>query len=132
MQTLCKVCETKKTPAHTKVYSNKWFVKKCFMPHSKRWALIEHFCWDNTLTFLRKLKRNNLDFGLNFWAVKAHTKLRCVVTNVKTGWRFHTHTHTHTHTHIYIYIYNVIRGSLNKFSDFFRMCTFIDSTHMKL
>ena len=25
-----------------------------------------------------------------------------------------------------------IRGSLNKFPDFFRMCTFIDSTHMKL
>ena len=30
---------------------------------------------------------------------------------------------------IYIYIY--IRGSLNKFLDFFRMGTFIDSTHMK-
>ena len=29
-----------------------------------------------------------------------------------------------------IYIY--IRGSLNKFPDFFRMSTFIDSTHMKL
>ena len=25
-----------------------------------------------------------------------------------------------------------IRGSLNKFPDFFRMGTFIDSTHMKL
>ena len=25
-----------------------------------------------------------------------------------------------------------IRGSLNKFPDFFRMDTFIDSTHMKL
>ena len=25
-----------------------------------------------------------------------------------------------------------IRGSLNKFADFFRMGTFIDSTHMKL
>ena len=31
---------------------------------------------------------------------------------------------------IYIYIY--IRGSLNKVQDFFRMGTFIDSTHMKL
>ena len=31
---------------------------------------------------------------------------------------------------IYIYIY--IGGSLNKFPDFFRMGTFIDSTHMKL
>ena len=31
---------------------------------------------------------------------------------------------------IYIYIY--IRGSLNKFSDFFRIGTFIDSTHMKI
>ena len=30
------------------------------------------------------------------------------------------------HTHIYV------RGSLNKFPDFFRMGTFIDSTHMKL
>ena len=29
-----------------------------------------------------------------------------------------------------IYIY--IRGSLNKFPDFFPMGTFIDSTHMKL
>ena len=26
----------------------------------------------------------------------------------------------------------LIRGSLNKFPDFFRMGTFIDSTHMKL
>ena len=25
-----------------------------------------------------------------------------------------------------------IRGSFNKFPDFFRMATFIDSTHMKL
>ena len=25
-----------------------------------------------------------------------------------------------------------IQGSLNKFPDFFRMATFIDSTHMKL
>ena len=31
-----------------------------------------------------------------------------------------------TYTHIHI------RGSLNKFPDFFRMGTFIDSTHMKL
>ena len=31
---------------------------------------------------------------------------------------------------VYIYIY--IRGSFNKFPDFFRMGTFIDSTHMKL
>ena len=29
------------------------------------------------------------------------------------------------------YMFN-IRGSLNKFPDFFRMGTFIDSTHMKL
>ena len=34
------------------------------------------------------------------------------------------------YTYIYIYIY--IYGSLNKFPDFFRMGTFIDSTHMKL
>ena len=33
---------------------------------------------------------------------------------------------------IYIYIYIYIRGSLNKFPDFFRIDTFIDSTHMKL
>ena len=48
-----------------------------------------------------------------------------------------THTHTHTHTHhilynIYIHTYIYIRGSLNKFQTFFRMDTFIDSTHMKL
>ena len=31
------------------------------------------------------------------------------------------------------YWYNIdIRGSLNKFPDFFRVSTFIDSTHMKL
>ena len=29
-------------------------------------------------------------------------------------------------------ITNQLRGSLNKFPDFFRMGTFIDSTHMKL
>ena len=29
-------------------------------------------------------------------------------------------------------VYILIRGSLNKFPDFFRMGTFIDSTHMKL
>ena len=34
--------------------------------------------------------------------------------------------------YIYIYIYIYIRGSLNKFLEFFRMGTFIDSTHMKL
>ena len=33
-------------------------------------------------------------------------------------------------SHIYLSIY--IRGSVNKFPDFFRMGTFIDSTHMKL
>ena len=37
---------------------------------------------------------------------------------------------------IYIYIYTLdalnIRGSLNKFPEFFRMDTFIDSTHMEL
>ena len=31
-----------------------------------------------------------------------------------------------------MYIDLYIRGSLNKFPDFFRMATFIDSTHMKL
>ena len=34
--------------------------------------------------------------------------------------------------YIYIYIYIHTQGSLNKFPDFFRMGTFIDSTHMKL
>ena len=34
--------------------------------------------------------------------------------------------------HIYIYIYIYIRGSLKKFSDIFRMGTFVDSTRMKL
>ena len=35
------------------------------------------------------------------------------------------------HVYLYIYIYTNIRGPLNKFPDFFRMGTFIDSTHMK-
>ena len=34
--------------------------------------------------------------------------------------------------YIYIYIYIYIRGLLNKFADFIRMGTFIDSTHVKL
>ena len=34
--------------------------------------------------------------------------------------------------HRYICIHIYIRGSLNEFPDFFRMDTFIDSTHMKL
>ena len=34
--------------------------------------------------------------------------------------------------YIYIYIYIYIQESLNKFPDFFRIGTFIDSTHMKL
>ena len=38
--------------------------------------------------------------------------------------------HAYLHTYVYIYIY--IRGSLNKFPDFFRIGAFIDSTHMKL
>ena len=38
--------------------------------------------------------------------------------------------YVYKYVHIYIYIY--IRGSLNKFPDFFRMGTFIDSTHLKL
>ena len=33
---------------------------------------------------------------------------------------------------IYVYKYVCVRGSLNKFPDFFRMGTFIDSAHMKL
>ena len=37
-----------------------------------------------------------------------------------------------TFIYIYIYIYIYIRGSLNKFKDFFRIGTFIDSTNMKL
>ena len=34
--------------------------------------------------------------------------------------------------YIYIYIYIYIREAYDKFPDFFRMSTFIDSTHMKL
>ena len=49
----------------------------------------------------------------------------------------HTRPHTHVHTYKIQYIYNIdtyiyIQGSLNKFPNFFRMGTFIDSTHMKL
>ena len=36
------------------------------------------------------------------------------------------------YTPIYIHISNNIRRSLNKFPDFFRVGTFIDSSHMKL
>ena len=34
--------------------------------------------------------------------------------------------------YIYIYIYIYIRGAYDKFPYFFRLGTFIDSTHMKL
>ena len=33
---------------------------------------------------------------------------------------------------LYIYIYIYIRGAYDKFPDFFRMGTFIESTHVKL
>ena len=43
---------------------------------------------------------------------------------------------TNSYTCLYIHTYALtnlyIRGSLNKFPDFFPMGTFIDSTHMKL
>ena len=35
-------------------------------------------------------------------------------------------------TYMCVCVYIYIRGSLNKFPDFFCMGTFIDSTHMKL
>ena len=34
--------------------------------------------------------------------------------------------------YIFIYIFSYIQGAHNKFPYFFRMGTFIDSTHMKL
>ena len=37
-----------------------------------------------------------------------------------------------SHIYIYIYIYIYTQGAYNKVPDFFRMATFIDSTHMKL
>ena len=40
--------------------------------------------------------------------------------------------HRHSVLKSYGSIYGKIRGSLNKFPDFFRLGTFIDSTHMKL
>ena len=40
------------------------------------------------------------------------------------------YTYIHTYAHTYIYIY--IQGAHNMFPDFFRMGTFIDSTHIKL
>ena len=33
---------------------------------------------------------------------------------------------------LFIYIYIYIQGAYDRFQDFFRMGTFIDSTHMKL
>ena len=38
--------------------------------------------------------------------------------------------HLFIHVYMYIYIYIYIRGSLNKFPDFFHMGTFIDSTQV--
>ena len=41
-------------------------------------------------------------------------------------------TYKYSYIHRYIHRFLNIQGSLNKFPDFFRMGTFIDSTHMKL
>ena len=51
-----------------------------------------------------------------------------------TDWQWHLKLETPPINYIYIYIYIYIytRGSLNKFPSFFRMGTFIDTTHMKL
>ena len=51
--------------------------------------------------------------------------MKCAPYLTQTHTQIHRQTDTHTHTHKHIYIY--IRGSLNKFPDFFRMGTFIDS-----
>ena len=40
--------------------------------------------------------------------------------------------YTYIYIYIYIYILIMMRGSLNNFTAFFRMGTFIDSTQMKL
>ena len=38
----------------------------------------------------------------------------------------------HYNLNLFLYLCQHIQGSINKFPDFFRMGTFIDSTHMKL
>ena len=45
---------------------------------------------------------------------------------------FHILTVICLYTAKYINTRCILRGTLNKFPDFFRMGTFIDSTHMKL
>ena len=50
------------------------------------------------------------------------------VVTIEKGAFWSSSTKVADFTYIYIYIW----GSLNKFPDFFRMGTFIDSTHMKL
>ena len=42
------------------------------------------------------------------------------------------HLHYHLDSSNVFMDQSVVRGSLNKFADFFRMGSFIDSTHMKL
>ena len=44
----------------------------------------------------------------------------------------HIYMYIYGYICMYIYIYIYLRGACNKFPDFFRMGTFIDSTHMKL
>ena len=41
------------------------------------------------------------------------------------------HIYVHTYIYVYTYMHIYIRGSLNKFPDFFRMGTFIDSIHIQ-
>ena len=53
-------------------------------------------------------------------------------THTRMHPKTNTYTHTHTHTHTHMCVCKYIRRSLNKFPDFFRVGTFIDSTHMKL
>ena len=43
--------------------------------YPERAAIAEHFCWGNTTTSY-KTKKTNLDFCLNFFAIKAYTKVR--------------------------------------------------------
>ena len=59
--------------------------------------------------------------------------LLCAVLFAKDRFStIYSEQYTHIRSTSYIYIYIYTRGSLNKFPDFFRMGTFIDSTHMKL
>ena len=70
---------------HSHTHTNEG-CSKSFKPHPERRAKPEHFRCGNILSLLLKLRKTNLYFFLNFCAVEADTKVRCVRQILKFCW----------------------------------------------